>query len=324
MRIVTILFLSLCLLLGIEGYGFYYTPIAQTPTELYVPKGSSIRAVANQLQLTSPKTFIFMARLRHAGHVLRAGEYELPAGTTPNQLLQQLVAGKIRMREIKIIEGWQFRQVLTALHQNPYLQHDLLGKTGAEITAHFGNGVDSLEGNLFPDTYMFARGTSETEIVNKARKLMHKQLTKAWNQRAHNLPYKSSLDALIVASLIEKETAINAERPQIAGVILRRLHNNMLLQIDPTVIYALGESYTGKLHKEDMSIESKFNTYKSKGLPPTPIAMPGFASIEAAVHPATGTALYYVARGDGSHEFTDNLKDHQVAIQKFLKSKGNS
>lgn len=218
------------------------------------------------------------------------------------------------MREIKIIEGWQLQQVLTALHQNPYLEHDLVGKSVPV----------SLEGLLFPDTYLFARGTTESEILNQATKLMNKQLAKAWEQRAQNLPYLSSFDALIVASLVEKETAIATERAQIAGVILRRLEKNMLLQIDPTVIYALGSSYSGKLHKEDMSIDSPYNTYKNKGLPPTPIAMPGLASIEAALHPAAGTALYYVSRGDGSHEFTDNLAAHQLAIQKFLKSRNST
>ncbi|MDQ2995187.1 MAG: endolytic transglycosylase MltG, partial [Pseudomonadota bacterium] len=294
-RYFLIIFL-LCVLLviGVELAGFYYVPMVHTPTELYVKKGSSIRTVVAELtqrqMLTNPRTFMLLARWQNASHLLRAGEYEIPAETTASQLLQQLVAGKVRMRDIKIIEGWQLRQVLTAMHQNSYLEHNLLGKSLPEITTLFGQ----LEGNLFPDTYLFARGTSETEVLTNAKKLMTKQLDKEWTQRAANLPYKTADEALVVASLIEKETAVNAERTQIAGVILRRLAKNMPLQIDPTVIYALGEAYTGKLHKDDMSIDSPYNTYKSKGLPPTPIAMPGLASINAAMHPAEGTSLYYV------------------------------
>lgn len=289
--------------------------------EVFIPPGTSIHGIANILHtqgvLERPKAFVFMARLENVTKYLKAGEYIVPTNITPSQLLRFLMVGKVRYREITFVEGWRFAQLFDALEKNQYLKHDCLGKTPQEIMAMLGAPDKNPEGRFFPNTFKFARGTRESTILKESFQMMSKELAKAWEQRVPNLPYLSPDEAVIVASLIEKETAVAEERAIIAGVILRRLHNNMLLQIDPTVIYALGSHYTGQLSKEDLKINSPYNTYLFKGLPPTAIAMPGLASLNAALHPADGDALYYVSKGDGTHQFTATLAEHHDAIHKF-------
>lgn len=289
--------------------------------EVFIPPGASIHGIANILHtqgvLERPKAFVFMARLENVTKYLKAGEYLVPTNITPSQLLRFLMAGKVRYREITFVEGWRFAQLFDALEKNQYLKHDCLGKTPQEIMAMLGVPDKNPEGRFFPNTFKFARGTRESTILKESFEMMSKELAKAWAQRAPNLTYLSPDEAVIVASLIEKETAVAEERAIIAGVILRRLRNNMLLQIDPTVIYALGSQYTGQLSKEDLKINSPYNTYLFKGLPPTAIAMPGLASLNAALHPADGEALYYVSKGDGTHQFTATLAEHHDAVHKF-------
>lgn len=323
--ITSIILTSLILCLSVEWYGYKYLPSKNFQVaEVYIPPGTSIHGIANILHkqgvLERPKAFVFMARLENVTKYIKAGEYVVPTNITPSQLLQLLRSGKVRYREITFIEGWRFNHMINALEKNPYLKHDCLGKSPQEIMALLGDPEKNPEGRFYPNTFTFARGTNESLILKESYQLMKKELAKAWNQRAPNLPYLSADDAVIVASLIEKETAVAAERPIIAGVILRRLHDNMLLQIDPTVIYALGEKYTGKLSKEDLKFNSTYNTYLYKGLPPSPIAMPGLASLNAALHPADGQALYYVSKGDGTHEFTATLAEHHEAIHKYRHS----
>ncbi len=320
--IASIILISVLLCLGIEWYGFKFIPSKNSQVaEVYIPPGTSIHGIANILHaqgvLERPKAFVFMARLENVTKYMKAGEYFVPTNITPSQLLRFLMSGKVRYREITFVEGWRFSQLFDALQKNQYLKHDCQGKTPQEIMAMLGEPDKNPEGRFFPNTFKFARGTSESTILKESHQLMTKELAKAWEQRAPNLPYLSPNEAVIVASLIEKETAVATERAVIAGVILRRLHNNMLLQIDPTVIYALGTQYTGHLSLEDLKVNSPYNTYLFKGLPPTAIAMPGFASLNAALHPADGEALYYVSKGDGTHQFTATLAEHHDAVNKF-------
>lgn len=320
--IVSIILTSIFLCIGIEWYGYKFIPSTNVQVaEVYIPPGTSIHGIASILHsqgvLERPKAFVLMARLENVTKYLKAGEYTIPTNITPYQLLHYLMSGKVRYREITFVEGWRFAQVLDALEKNPYLKHDCLGKTPQEIMGMLGEPDKNPEGRFYPNTFKFARGTNESRILKESFQLMKKEITKLWSQRDPNVPYVSPDEAVIVASLIEKETALAAERPKIAGVILRRLRHNMLLQIDPTVIYAVGEHYGGQLSKEDLKINSPYNTYLFKGLPPSPIAMPSLASLNAALHPADGDALYYVSKGDGSHEFTATLAEHNDAVTKF-------
>jgi UPF0755 protein len=320
--IAGIILTSLLLCLAIEWYGFNYIPSKHTQiAEVYIPPGSSIHTIANILHsqgvLERPRAFVFIARLENVAPSLKAGEYFIPTDITPSQLLRFLVAGKVHYREITFVEGWRFSQMLESLEKNPYLQHHLQGKTPQEIMTLLGEADKNPEGRFYPNTFKFARGTNDLVLLKKSHQLMLKQLAKAWEQRAPNLPYQSPGEAVIVASLIEKETAVAAERAVIAGVILRRLQNRMLLQIDPTVIYALGENYSGHLSREDLKVNSPYNTYLFKGLPPTPIAMPSLASVMAALHPLEGTVLYYVSKGDGTHVFSSTLAEHNEAVNKL-------
>lgn len=325
--IAMMILLSVCLCLSLEWYGFNYIPSRNTQTvEVYLPLGSSVNTIATILHdngvLERPRAFVFMARFQNLSPSLKAGEYSIPVDSTPAKLLQLLISGKVRYREFTLVEGWNFKQVLEGMENNIYLHHDLKAKTPQEIMALLGKPNENPEGRFYPDTFKFARGTSELVLLKQSYHLMAKQFDKVWQRRAPNLPYKSPEEAMVVASLIEKETAVAAERPQVAGVILRRLEKNMRLQIDPTVIYALGDQYTGRITKEHLAVDSPYNTYLYKGLPPTPIAMPGLSSIEAALHPAEGDALYYVSKGNGAHEFSATLSAHNTAVKKLRQLEG--
>lgn len=320
--LIAMILTSVLLCLAIEWVGFEYVPSKNKEiAEVYLPPGSSIHAIADILHaqgvLERPRAFVFMSRLKNKAQALKAGEYLIPTDITPARLLRFLVAGKVRYRDITFVEGWRFSQILESLAKNPYIQHDVQGKTPVEIMTLLGKADKNPEGLFFPDTFKFARGTSDLVLLRDSQHLMTKHLEKLWNERAANLPYQTVEEALIVASLIEKETAVATERPQIAGVILRRLQQKMLLQIDPTVIYALADQYTGHLTKENLKFNSPYNTYLFKGLPPTPIAMPGLTSLQAALHPADGDALYYVSKGDGTHEFSATLSAHNLAVEKL-------
>lgn len=311
------------MLFGVEWYGFNYLPLVHHghEFEVYLKPGSSISSIADQLHqrkiLTRPRTFVFMARLKGFSRSVQAGEYRIQPGTTAAQLLNQIAEGRVILRDYTIVEGWTFKQLIQGLHHNAFVMHDLKDKLPADIIKLYSKEKSNPEGYFFPETYLFAKGTNESEVLQNAYNLMKTNFYHAWDNRADNLPYQTPQAALIVASLIEKETAVEAEKPKIAGVIVRRLQHNMLLQIDPTVIYALGEKYEGKLTKADMKVNSPYNTYLHKGLPPTPIAMPGLASINAAMHPDKSDNLYYVAKGDGSHVFSKTFEQHKAAIAKY-------
>lgn len=248
---------------------------------------------------------------------VHAGEYFFPQGTTPKSLLEKLAKGDVVLYQITFVEGWTYKQALNALAKVDAVKQLLPGKTEQEQIKLLNIPVTQLEGWIFPDTYSFSRNTSDVEIVQGAYQKMLSLLSVEWEKRSPNLPYKSSYDALIMASIIERETGHHSERDQIAGVFVRRLQRGMKLQTDPTVIYGMGDRYQGRIRRTDLQEPTVYNTYVIQGLPPTPIALPSAASIRAALNPAPGKALYFVAKGDGTSEFSETLAQHNQAVRRY-------
>lgn len=247
---------------------------------------------------------------------LKVGEYHFPKGSTPVSIWQQITTGKgLYYRAFTIIPGWSFAQLRRQLYSTEYLKNTTQPLDEKQIMSLLGNQDLPAEGEFFPETYYYTRGVADFVILKNAFNLMQKKLIMAWDSRAQGLPYINSYEALIAASLIEKEAYLNSERPIIAGVLINRLRANMLLQIDPTVIYGMGDRYTGKIYKENLLDNNPYNTYIHKGLPPTPIAMPSLASIQAAMHPDVHDYFYFVAKGDGSHQFSKTLPEHHTAVK---------
>ncbi|MGA8278565.1 MAG: endolytic transglycosylase MltG [Rhodanobacteraceae bacterium] len=248
---------------------------------------------------------------------LHAGEYALPQGITPRELLRHMAAGDVLQHRFTIVDGWTFRELRAALAAQVGLVQTLPGLSDQAIAERLGITDGKPEGWFLPETYAFVKGESDLDILRRAHAAMQKLLSTAWPARTPNLPLESPYQVLILASIVEKETARADERAQIAGVFVRRLESGMLLQTDPTVIYGLGDSFDGNLRKRDLQNDTPFNTYTRAGLPPTPVALPGKAAIAATLHPAGGDSLYFVARGDGSHEFSATLEAHNRAVSKF-------
>lgn len=302
---------------------FLFTPITlpTTPYEFDVKSGITMKGVAQQFAqagvLSQPFTFTLAARLSGKGSALKAGNYELEAALSPWELLQKITKGDVSQAQIKFIEGWNFKQVRQALDKESGLQHDTRGLSDEEIMAKLGWPQQHPEGRFFPDTYFFSNGMSDLAILARAHKLMQSHLEGIWRERAPNLPYRTMDEMLIMASIVEKETGQAAERPTIAGVFVNRLRIGMLLQTDPTVIYGLGPNFDGNLRKRDLLSDTPYNTYTRAGLPPSPIAMPGVEALRAAVNPAATHALYFVARGNGTHKFSSSLEEHNQAVNKY-------
>lgn len=252
---------------------------------------------------------------------IRAGSYEVHAGVTPRALLDKMVRGDQILEQLRLIEGWNWRQVKAALATAPSLKAKAAQMSDAEVMAALGEPGVSPEGRFFPDTYAYSRGVSDLTVLKRARAAMQHKLMAAWTERAPDLPLKSVDEALILASIVEKETGTAADRGKVAAVFVNRLRVGMPLQTDPTVIYGLGEAFDGNLRKRDLQADTPYNTYTRGGLPPTPIAMPGAASLKAALHPAPVKALYFVSRGDGSSEFSDDLDAHNRAVNKYQRGK---
>jgi UPF0755 protein len=248
---------------------------------------------------------------------IRAGSYEVHAGVTPRALLDKMVRGDQILEQLRLIEGWNWRQVRAALAAAPALKPKTAAMSDADIMAALGEPGVAPEGRFFPDTYAYSRGVSDLTVLKRAREAMKKRLADAWSKRKPDLPLKSAEEALILASIVEKETGTPADRSRVAAVFVNRLRIGMPLQTDPTVIYGLGEAFDGNLRKRDLLADTPFNTYTRGGLPPTPIAMPGAASLQAALNPAPVKSLYFVARGDGSSEFSDDLAAHNRAVNKY-------
>jgi UPF0755 protein len=307
---------------------FEYRAFTDTPLELpasgftiEIAPGSSLRTVARELRrqglLEHPRFFAWLGRQTGFASRIHAGEYRVEPGTTPLKLLEQLAGGKVIQHSLTLVEGWTFRQVREALAGQPALEHRLEDLSDAELMSHLGHPDEHPEGRFLPDTYHFPRGTSDSDFLKRAYDAMEDRLSQEWEGRETGLPLKDPYEALILASIIEKETARPAERAEIAGVFIRRLQRNMRLQTDPTVIYGMGSAYDGNIRARDLRTDTPYNTYTRAGLPPTPIAMPGSASVHAALHPAPGDALYFVARGDGSHEFSSSLEAHNKAVRDY-------
>lgn len=324
-----IAFLLICLWLCFDWWHFLKSPMLKTdqlPINFVFIQGMSVKKAALALRqknlIKKPAYFYLLARFSGVERNLQAGEYRIEPGiTTPPELLEKMLKGNSIRHAFTIVEGWTFSQIISALNNNPYITHTIQNLSIAEIMNKIGYSGEIPEGRFAADTYLFSGEVKDTYILVNAYKLMQKRLQTAWNNRAANLPYQCSYEALIVASMIEKETASDQEKTIIAGVILRRLAKNMPLQIDPTVIYGLGEKYNDKLTKVDLLKDTPYNTYTRKGLPPTPIATPSISSIEAALHPDANNFLYYVSRGDGNHKFSCTIKEQNQAIKKYLKKK---
>lgn len=323
--------LSLSILLGSVGLGWLWMDLQQfmqRPLQLpeagyilIVEPGSNLRRISARLAkdgvLSHPYYLRAWARWHRLGRTIKAGEYRLEPGLTPPALLRILISGRGILHGLTIIEGWDFRQMRQALTAEPSLDHSLEGLDDAHVMAAIGAPGYSPEGRFMPDTYRFAAGTPDTVVLRQAFDAMRDFLERAWATRAPDLPYRSPYEALIMASIIEKETGVAAERARIAGVFVRRLKKKMRLQTDPTVIYGLGKNFDGNLRRRDLRRPNPYNTYLNRGLPPTPIALPGRAAIEAALHPAPGKALYFVARGDGTHAFSTTLEQHNRAVKQY-------
>ena len=331
----TLLLLLLLIISMVSGGGYWlYKYHLSAPLPLNnvlhytVPPGSTLNHIATDfknkglLNSLSAQGWVLYARFQKRAHLIKVGEYFIPVGTTPQQLLDILIAGKSIQHTLTLLEGWNFRQMMGAIRQHPQIVQTIVDNT--KIMAKLGKPNQHPEGRFFPDTYYFPTGTTDLDFLHRAYKMMTSKLKSAWENRQNDLPLKKPYDALILASIIEKETGKFEEYPIIAGVFVRRLLKNMLLQTDPTVIYAVGEAFDGNIRKRDLKINNPYNTYKYKGLPPTPIAMPGQGALQAAVNPAEGKSLFFVAKGDGSHYFSATYKEHQCAVRFYQLKKTSS
>ena len=296
-------------------------PMGDAALELEVEPGTTPRGVARSVEAAGVRVDARLLyawfRLSGQDRQIRAGNYELPPGTTPRSLLHKLVRGEESLRALTLVEGWNFRQVRAALAAEESLRHDSAALSEADLMAQLERPGVHPEGRFFPDTYTFAKGSSDLAVLRRALHAMDRRLEAAWGQRASDTPLKSADEALILASIVEKETGRASDRAQIAGVFANRLRIGMLLQTDPTVIYGLGEKFDGNLRRRDLQADTPWNTYTRAGLPPTPIAMPGKASLLAAVQPERTQALYFVAKGDGTSQFSESLLEHNRAVNRY-------
>lgn len=325
---ITLVALISLLLISLISLGswfyFLYNPLLRTHEDLIyrVAPGTTLYKLSYELHhkglLRNPKYFIWLGQFKHQINI-KAGEYRFAAGSKPSEILEQLFKGKVIEYVIVFIEGWTFHDVRHAIAENTKLDHQLTYLDDDELMIKLGKPGQHPEGLFFPATYYFKAGTSDIDLLKRSYAVMQQKLLKAWETRAPNLPYKNPMEALIVASLVEKESAVADERSLIAGIILQRLQKHMLLQIDPTVIYGLGDNYINHLTKVNLKVDSPFNTYRYHGLPPTPIALPSEQSIHAALNPQFSEYLYFVAKGDGTHYFSKTLKEQSEAIKKYLR-----
>lgn len=312
-------------MLAAGGYAAWYatTPLEVTalPTEIEIPGGAGLRTAIRQLERAGVQVrrreFELLARSLGRERDIKAGNYFFTQRLTPLELLDKLTRGDVMQAEVRLIEGWTFAQFRAELDASPDLRHDSKGLDDGEILRRLQASETHPEGLFFPDTYLFAKGSSDLGVLRRAYRTQRRHLQREWQSRSPELPYKVPYEALIMASIIEKETGRPEERDMIAGVLVNRLRIGMRLQVDPTVIYGLGAAFDGNLKKVHLLEDGPYNTYTRAGLPPTPIAMPGVASLHAALQPAKTDALYYVSRGDGSSYFSRNIAEHNKAVSKF-------
>lgn len=315
---------------SVVGYAAYAWRALNTPLNfndsamrVVVESGSTLSRVANQLAtsgvLQHPRLLSIYGRLNGGATGIKVGEFDIPGGTTPVELLELLISGDVVQYSFTIVEGWRFSEMLAALRE-----HEAMTLTGVDpntVMAQLGKPDLHPEGQFLPDTYFFPRGTSDIDMLERAHDALTQTLQEAWQTRSSNAAVSTAYDALILASIVEKETGLESERRQIAGVYSRRLQQRIRLQADPTVIYGLGEAWDGDIRRRDLQTDTPYNTYTRHGLPPTPIALAGRAAIEAALDPEPGESLYFVATGesDRSHYFSVTLEEHNAAVQRYLR-----
>lgn len=296
-----------------------------TPIEFRILPGSGMRMIATHIAAAGiavePTPLILLAKIMRVESSVKAGSYVITAGITPVGLLKKLTSGDVSQAEIILLEGWTFRQWRARLDAHPELKHDTRGMAESAILEKLGVEAPSLEGMLFPDTYLFDKHSSDLEVLARAHRTFKRRMEAEWNQRTAGLPYKTPYQAVIMASIIEKETGRDADRTLVAAVFVNRLRLGMLLQTDPTVIYGMGERFDGNIRKRDLQTDTPHNTYTRSGLPPTPIAMASMASLRAALHPADSNVLYFVARGDGTSQFSRSLEEHSRAVNRYQRGR---
>ncbi|MGQ0750591.1 MAG: endolytic transglycosylase MltG [Betaproteobacteria bacterium] len=323
--IVLLPFAGLALAAGAMAF-YAYSPLnpVQSPLQFSLKKGSSLRSAAQQMAdagvLAKPVVFVFFARLMGKAASIKAGNYEVARPITPLSLLRKITEGDYTEDVITVVEGWTFQQMRRALDEHPAIRHDTRGLTHEEIVQRLEMGEPSPEGWFFPDTYHFSKGSSDLSIMRRAHRLMRSALAEQWKGRASDLPLATPYEALILASIVEKETGQATERPLVAAVFINRLRIGMRLQTDPTVIYGMGANFDGNLRRRDLTADTPYNTYLRTGLPPTPIALPGLASINATLNPAPSDVLYFVSRGDGTSQFSRTLAEHDRAVARYQRS----
>ncbi len=312
---------------ALQTQRFMHTPVSmpEQGVTFEIPVGSSFSSVARRLVelglIDSDRWFRLYARLTGEAAAIQAGEYQLKPGATPRSILGQFTSGEVRLYSFTIVEGWNHRDMLSALHANEAIEATMTDEDWPGLLTELGATVLHPEGLFLPETYHFARATTDREILGQAYRLMQKVLEEEWQARGETAPVQSAYEALILASIVEKETARADERPRIAGVFARRLDRRMRLQTDPTVIYGIGPAFDGNLTRKHLRTDTPYNTYTRHGLPPTPIAMPGRAAIRSALNPAPGKELYFVATGlgDGSHRFSETKAQHDAAVAEYLR-----
>ena len=313
--------LSAVVVSGAYLYWAWNHPL-QPGSDIYVVKpGMSLRAFARELNnrgvLPESHTLVWLAHLTGHDRDLKSGEYRFRNGMSARELLEQVIAGRVIEYPVVLVEGWTFRQFLQVLEAAPKLTHTLSGLSPAAVMERLGHGGEHPEGRFFPDTYYYSAGQTDVAILANAYDKMQKLLQQQWEARDGNLPFKDPYEALIMASIVEKETGRAEERRLVAGVFVNRLRRGMRLQSDPTVIYGMGDKFDGNIRLKDLRRSTPYNTYTRAGLPPTPVAMPGRDSVEAVLHPADTRDLYFVARGDGGHIFSETLEEHNAAVVKY-------
>lgn len=324
---------GLLVLLAFAGWMLWFASAAvplkvndQNVVDFDIRPGLGLKAAAQAMAAAGvdvpPRQFAWLGRLAGRDRHIKAGAYEVGAGVTAWQLLEKLTAGDITQTEIVIVEGKTFREMRARIDASPDLRHDTAGLSDAEILRRIGATALHPEGRFFPDTYLFARQSSDLAIYRRAYQAMERRLVSAWENRDPAVPYRNLDEALIMASIVEKETGIDADRGKVASVFVNRLRKGMLLQTDPTVIYGLGEKFDGNLRKIDLQTDTPYNSYTRGGLPPTPIALPGMASILATLQPPSTNYFYFVARGDGSSVFSRTLEEHNRAVNKYQRGRG--
>ena len=323
--LVLLLVVAALAVAGAVGYRWYRAPLPlpQTPYDFEVRSGASLTSVARALHaagvIPHPFALTGLARLTGVDRTIKAGSYEVEPGITLPRLLAMLTQGDVTQKAITIVEGTTFTQLKLLLKENDDLAHRVVDLPDAELLARLGATESAPEGLFFPDTYYFAAGSSDLAVLQRAHRALEQRLAAAWARRAPNLPLASPYEALILASIVEKETGRAQDRPLVASVFINRLARGMRLQTDPTVIYGMGERFDGSLRKRDLETDSAYNTYVRTGLPPTPIALPSQASLDAVVDPPATPYLYFVSRGDGTSQFSATLIEHNRAVAKYQK-----